>query len=350
MATSVVGIDIGSVSMRAVEISSPSKKGQPTLLRYREIPLAAGAVSRGEVVDTPAVAAALKQLWTAGGFRSKNVVLGMGNQRVLARELSVPKMSLARIRESLPFQVQDLLPIPVAEAVLDFYPIAEVEGENGPMVRGLLIAALKAAVLANVKTTALAGLTTVDVDLIPFALSRLFLTRPGVEGTVALVDIGGSTTSVVIATDGVPQFVRIIATGGDDITQALARDFELETDRANELKRRLGLATGSVAPVDKVAVEVVYRIAKEQLSSLRNTINYFVNTRPMDAVHMIVLSGGGAQLRGLPEALAEMTRLSVVVGDPLSSVALARGLETEELIANCSAYSVALGLALGRAA
>ena len=81
------------------------------------------------------------------------------------------------------------------------------------MVRGLLIAAVKQAVLANVNATQLAGLTTVDVDLIPFALSRVLLSRPGVRGTVALVDIGGSTTSVVIASDGVPQFVRIIATG-----------------------------------------------------------------------------------------------------------------------------------------
>jgi type IV pilus assembly protein PilM len=159
------------------------------------------------------VAAALKQLWSAGGFKSTDVILGMGNQRVLARDLTVPKMSLARIRESLPFEVQEMLPVPVAEAVLDFYPIAETTGENGPMVRGLLIAAVKQAVLANVNATQLAGLTTVDVDLIPFALSRVLLSRPGVVGTVALVDIGASTTSVVIATDGVPQFVRIIATG-----------------------------------------------------------------------------------------------------------------------------------------
>lgn len=349
MATNVVGIDIGTVSVRAVEVSNRAKS-QPTLLRYHEVPLPAGSVSRGEVVDAQAVAAALKQLWSVGRFKSKNVVLGMGNQRVLARELTVPKMSLARIRETLPFEVQDMLPIPVVEAVLDFYPIADVPGESGPMVRGLLIAAVKAAVLSNIKTTALAGLTTIDVDLIPFALSRLLLSRPGVEGTVALVDIGGSTTSVVIATDGVPQFVRIIATGGDDITQALERDFELDSDQASDLKRRLGLAVGSVAVADKVAVEVIYRIAKEQLSSLRNTINYFVNTRPMDSVHLIVLSGGGAQLRGLPEALAELTRLSVVVGDPLSTVMLANDLDTEGLLANVSAYSVALGLALGRAA
>ncbi|PXA68702.1 type IV pilus assembly protein PilM [Cryobacterium arcticum] len=349
MATSVVGMDIGGLMLRAVEVSDPGS-ARPTLLRYHQVQIPAGAVLSGEVIETNTVAGALKQLWAEGGFKTKNVVLGVGNQRVLARDLSVPKMSLARIRESLPFEVQEMLPIPIADALLDFYPIAEIEGETGPMVRGLLIAAVKAAVLANVNSAQLAGLTTVDVDLIPFALSRVLLSRPGVSGTVALIDIGGSTTSVVIAIDGVPQFVRIIATGGNDITQALRSDAEPAGEQPEETKRRLGLATGTVAAADKKAIEVIYKVASEQLTSLRNTINYFVNTRPIDAVRQIVLSGGGSQLRGLPEALAEMTRLPVEVADPFGTVALGRGLTLQELRRDGSEFAVALGLALGRAA
>ncbi|ASD23180.1 pilus assembly protein PilM [Cryobacterium sp. LW097] len=357
MAKSVVGIDIGSRTLRAVEVVD-HEKSKPTVVRYCEVALPAGAVIRGEVNEPNTVASALKELWTKGGFKSKNVVLGVGNQRVLARDITVPKMSLKQIRESLPFEVQEMLPIPVADALLDFYPIAEVESEAGPMVRGLLIAAVKAAVLGNVATTQLAGLTTVDVDLIPFALNRVLISRPGVAGTVAQIDIGGSTTSVVIAIDGVPQFVRIIANGGDDITQALQAELglalevdpEVEAEQPEAMKRRLGLATGTVAAVDKRAVEIIYKIASEQLTSLRNTINYFVNTRPIDAVNKIVLSGGGAHLQGLPEALAEMTRLNVQVGDPFLTVSLGRGLTLEDLRRNGSTFSVALGLALGRAA
>ncbi|WP_255455697.1 type IV pilus assembly protein PilM [Cryobacterium lactosi] len=342
-------MDIGSSMLRAVEVADAGSS-RPTMLRYFQVPLPAGAVSSGEVIEPNTVAAALRQLWSNGGFKSRKVVLGVGNQRVLARDLSVPKMSLARIRESLPFEVQEMLPIPVADALLDFYPIAEVAGENGPMVRGLLIAAVKAAVLANVNTTELAGLTTTDVDLIPFALSRVLISRPQVAGTVALVDIGGSTTSVVIAIDGVPQFMRVIATGGDDITEALSAISTPETEPPEDVKQRLGLATGPVAAADKRAVETIYKVASEQLTSLRNTINYFVNTRPIDAVHKILVSGGGAQLGGLPEALAEITGLTVEVADPFSTVALGRGLSLEELHRNGSEFAVALGLALGRAA
>jgi type IV pilus assembly protein PilM len=349
MATSVVGIDIGNTALRAVEVSDASK-AHPTLVRYHEVLLPDGAASRGEVLEPNTVAAALKQLWSQGGFKSKNVVLGMGNQRVLARDLSVPKMSLKRIRESLPFQVQEMLPVPVADALLDFYPISESEDEGGPIVHGLLVAAVKDAVLANVKATQLAGLMTVGVDLIPFALSRVLLSRQQVPGTIALIDIGAHTTSVVIAKDGVPQFVRIIPTGGADLTQALHTGLEIEAEEAETIKRSLGLATEVTSAEEHRAVEIIYQVTSELLGSLRNTVSYFVNTRPQDPVRQIVLTGGGAQLPGLAHALGEMARLPVVIGDPFASIKLAHALKMDDTQKHRSSLTVALGLALGSAA
>ena len=104
MTKNIVGVDIGSRSLRAVEVADVDKP-HPTVVRFSEMALSDGAASRGEVLEPQTVASALKQLWSAGGFKSKNVVLGMGNQRVLARDLTVAKASRERIRESLPFQV-----------------------------------------------------------------------------------------------------------------------------------------------------------------------------------------------------------------------------------------------------
>jgi len=349
VAKSVVGIDIGSSSLRAVELADPAK-AKPTVLRYFEVTLPEGAVSRGEVIEPNTVAGALRMLWSQGGFKSKDVVLGMGNQRVLARDLTVPKMSLKRIRESLPFEVQDMLAVPVADALLDFYPISESTSEQGPMVHGLLIAAVKEAVLGNVKAAQLAGLTTVEVDLIPFALSRVLVTRPQLAGTVALVDIGANTSSVVIAKDGVPQFVRIIPTGGSDLTEALRTGLETDTERAEMMKRSLGLPTGAVALEHQPAAEIIYQVTSELLNSIRNTINYFGNTRPTNPVQRIVLSGGGSLMPGLAPALAELSRLDVVIGDPFMTVALARSVDAQTLPSRSSSFAVALGLALGSAA
>lgn len=349
MGSTVVGIDIGSASVRAVELRDATK-ARPTLLRYIELPLPEGSASRGEVLEPNTVAATLKRVWKQGGFTSRNVVLGMGNQRVLARDLTVPKMSLRRIRESLPFTVQDLLPVPAGEAILDFYPVAEATTESGPVVNGLLVAAIKDAVLANVKATRLAGLTTVDVDLIPFALSRVLLTRQNVAGTAALIAIGADTTCVLIAKDGVPQFVRIIPTGGGELTRALRAELDIDEASAERIKLSLGLASTVASEEEQRAVEIIYRVTGEMLSSLRNTINYYVNTRQPELVDAIVLTGGGAQLQGLPEALAEMTRLPVSVGDPLAGFALSRKLDAEDLRRRRNGLGVALGLAVGSAA
>lgn len=347
MGDRIVGVDIGNDRIRAVEIEHP-RKARPSVVRVHEVMLPEGAVKSGEVREIRTVATALKRLWSTGGFRSKKVVLGMGNQRVLARDLTVPKMPLVDIRASLPFQVQDLLPVPVSDAMLDFYPVSESQGDNGPVVHGLLIAALKEAVNANVEAVRLAGLTPVEVDLIPFALTRLFATSRA--EAVVVVDIGGTTTNVVVAVGGVPEFVRIIPTGGDEVTQGIANRLGLELPAAENLKRtsRIGRAGQQIHPDELQAIEVVTESSFDLLSSLRNTVEYYVNARPEHRPTRIVLSGGGAQLTGLPEALADLTRIPVIIGNPFEQVTPAKNFAKSTV--SPLALSVALGLAVGSAA
>ena len=345
MTANVVGIDIGTAGLRAVEVSDAGK-GSPTLVRYHEVGLPEGAVNRGEVVEPNTVAAAIKSLWSAGGFKSKNVVLGMGNHRVLARDLTVPKMSIKRIRESLPFQVQDMLSVPVADALLDFYPISETEGENGPEINGLLIAAIKEAVQSNVRAVQLAGLNPVEVDLIPFALSRVIYRGAKSEDAVVQIDVGVATTTVVVTRAGVPQFVRLIPAGGGDLTQALVLRLGITAEQAEALKRTQGLHSASVTDY-QMADTIISEVTTELLTSLRNTVNYFVNTRQNLPVTRIVLTGGGAQLNGFAKALGEMTRMPVFSADPSAAVALGKGVTAQALQQSRGAFSVALGLALG---
>ncbi|WP_349866576.1 type IV pilus assembly protein PilM [Leifsonia sp. WHRI 6310E] len=348
MVSRIVGVDIGSEFIRAAELEGTGRS-RPTLVRFQEIRLPDGAVQRGEVLEPHTVATVLRQLWSRGRFRSREVVLGIGNQRVLARDLTVPKASRERIREALPFQVQDLLPVPVGDALLDFYPVSESVGEHGAVLNGLLIAAVKDAVLGNVNAAQLAGLKAADVDLIPFALTRALLPAAS-TGTVVLIDIGASTTSVVVLTDGIPQFVRLIPAGGSDLTAALSSRLEIGLPQAEQVKRTLGLASKVASLEEQRAVEVVYEVTGELLSSLRNTINYFANTRPGVVVSSIVLNGGGAQLPGLPEALGELTRLPVVEADPYAGIALSRTLDAETLRTARPSAAVAVGLAIGAAA
>jgi len=349
MARQIVGVDIGRDTIRAVELENPDK-ARPVIARYAEIALPPNAVSNGEVRELNTVAFAMRKLWSTGGFKSKRVVIGMGNQRVLARDLTVPKLGLQQIRESLPFQVQDMLPVPVSDALLDFYPLSDGVSEHGPVVHGLLIAAIKDSVLDNIKAISQAGLSTAQVDLIPFALTRV-LTRGRVSaGTVALIDIGADTTSVVVASKGIPYFVRMMPSGGEDITSALVREVQVSPEQAEYIKRQRGiLVSAGAGEIEQRATKIMHEVTQQLLGNIRNTLNFYSTGHPGDPIQSVVLSGRGSALPGLAHMFGDMMNLPVVASDPFADFDLSRSARRIQSVDRQS-MTVALGLALGSAA
>ena len=138
MAKGRIGLDIGSTAVRAVEVTGGDP---PSVVHAAQVPLPAGAVENGEVREPELVAEALRELWQRGGFKSKRVYLGVGNQRVVVREIALPYLPEKELRASLGFQVQEFIPMAVDEAVLDYDPIGEFEQEDRRMLRMLLVAA-----------------------------------------------------------------------------------------------------------------------------------------------------------------------------------------------------------------
>lgn len=341
----IVGVDIGSNAVRAVEVSGYDT-AKPVITRQHEIALPDTSVRRGEVLEVGTVSTALRRLWSTGGFTTKDVVLGLGGPRIFARDLTVPKAPLAQIRESLPFQVQDLLPVPVSDALLDFYPIAEEAGEHGPAVRGMLVAAIKEAVDANVSAVIGAGLRPVHVDLLAFALTRALAPRRTAQGRDVIVSVGASTTDVVVVDDGVPHFVRTIPNGSDDITRTLAARLQISPEQAETAKRLIGMGGPMLRAEDRPALEVIYEVVGELLNAVRSTLSYFATAKPEEMPRRILLSGGGAHLIGLPNALSEVTGLPVVVAEPFGGVQRSRSASTADP-AQQLVYTAAFGLALG---
>ena len=239
MASTAIGLDIGTSGVRAAELSFG--KGRVTLEKFGQVALPEGAVRDGEVVDGPAVSAAIRQLWSATKFSHKKVVLGVANQRVAVRQIDLPELTPAEMKKSLQFHVQDYLPMPVEQAVLDFHPVQTVEVNGGRQVRGLLVAAQRDVVMANVRAVEAAGLRVTMVDLTSFAVLRAVGTRldPDVE-TEALVDIGARVTNIVVHSNGVPLFVRILLMGGQDITDSVAEKLGVPLTEAEGIKQSLG--------------------------------------------------------------------------------------------------------------
>lgn len=350
MARTIVGIDFGTGAIRAAEVQDAGRP-RAAVVRSGEIALPPGVVRDGDVLEVNTVADSLRRLWQSAGFKTKDVVLGVGNHKVISRDLSLPAMPLARIKETLPFQVQEMLPVPVEEALLDFYPIREEKTADGATVHGLLIAAIKAPVETKVAAVKLAGLNPVAVDLVPFALTRVLLHGEAAIGSTALIDVGESTTIIVVAHDGVPQFVRIVPAGGDDVTRAIAERLGIEHSEAESLKRAVGLVATPQTPEGitsyqyETVLEIVFSVVSEMLSGLRNTLTYYSSNggRPVES---IVLTGGVGRVPGFAGALSELTRIPVTDGDPLGSIAVAKSALGADDV-DWKELAVAVGLASG---
>ena len=254
MARRLIGLDIGTNAVRVaeLELSDP-----PRLTSFGQVALPPGAMRDGEVVDPAAVTAAIQRLWKELSLKKAPVRVGVASPRVLVRTVDLPTMSDDELAGALQFQAQDLIPIPLEDAVLDFQvleslPTPEVVGDGPPpqpMSRVLLAAAHKDLILNLTGAVRAAGLSVAAVDLVPLALVRSVGRRVSDNGggVEAIVSIGGGVTVVVVHELGIPRFVRILGSGGRSVTDAVARDLELTTDQAEAVKRQMDTAPADLA-------------------------------------------------------------------------------------------------------
>lgn len=352
MANKIVGLDIGATMIRAAEVESSGRAqgGAPlgSLLKYAEAQMPPGAYVDGEVHDTATVAGALKRLWSQGGFSTKDVIVGIGNARTVVREMQVAELPMADLRKSLPFQVEEFLPTSTDESLLDFYPTAEIPGERGPMLRGILVAASKYAVGKTAMAVESAGLKLKGVDLKAFALTRALVPGQWDQATVALVDIGARTTTVVIVEAGMPRLIRMLPAGGGDVTDAIASAAHVAQNEAEEFKHRFGMA-GSQESGSPVATDAMATVAKNHIDSIRNTLLYYTGNNAGAVIQHVVLTGAASLMPGFGQVLASACRLPVSFGNGAAAVKMTKRAQQtaqgrEALIA------VASGLGLGEVA
>jgi type IV pilus assembly protein PilM len=340
MATvNLIGLDVGSTSIRAVE-TSRGKDGV-VITKFGQAALPEGAVQGGVIHDDAAVTHALKQLWTTTRFRSRKVVLGVTNPQIVVREMSVANLPHRELRRSLPFQVRDSLPLPVERSLLDFYPLEDAGGKE--TVRGLLIAAPKEAILTAVHAIERAALHVARVDLASFALLRA---ASHLDSQVeAIVDIGAQATSVVVHADGEPLIVRTIPRGGAEITQAISARLGLGLPEAESLKCRVGLRD----VVDPASAEVIRSAIGPIISEVRSSFAYLNAGGRQARVARLALSGGGSLLAGLSDALSEQLGVAVIMANPTSRLRTAHRAKLENFDPFRSSAAVSIGLALGAA-
>lgn len=283
MAKTIVGLEVSETCVRAVQVSQGKR---PKLLAAGEVPLPPGIAKDSEVLDTDALAMAITQLWSQAGIKSKEVVIGVSNRRILVREHSAPALRPDLMRAALPYDVQDLLPVPPEQAILDFYPISESAGQ----VHGLLVAAVSETIEGLIGALHRARIRTAAVDFVPFGLARVAKVVASPGQTVAVVAIGEHTTNLVVAQDGVPRFARIIPL---DLGLENAAD---RTEQPAEPSSELPQARRAVAAT---TVEAGSPTVTDLVGRIRTTLSFHASRPGASPVSSVYVTGPALDAPGL---------------------------------------------------
>lgn len=340
----VVALDLSRRGLRAVQVDAPYS-ARPTLTRFAAVEVPEGTIFDGEILDQRRAVSAIKELWKLGGFTTKKVVFGVSNRKVVVREVTLPVLSGPRRKTSLRFAVEGQVPIDLDDAILDFLPLRNLETPSGVQQEGLLVATVRSSLEATVNAIERSGR---EIDAIDFAGFSLLRVLPGTQNvTQAIINIGASCTTVVISTAGTPRFVRIVATGGDDITRSIERALGVGFAEAEKDKIARGLQGGASTPRDIDAETVLRENVAGLIDSIRNTFSFWSNAHPEAPVGSVVLTGGGSRLGGLTLVLSRALGVPTVYGDPFAPFAVSPRLRDSGIEQWALELAAPLGLALG---
>jgi type IV pilus assembly protein PilM len=347
-----VGLDIGSEAVRAAAVETGG--GSPVLRRFAEMPLPSGAVVAGDIIDEGAVTEAVRALWKHRRLPRKRLVVGIAGRRVAVCRVEVPRLGDTELAEALPGLVQDAIPLPLEEAVLDFVPLEEFTTPGGNRMLAILaVAAQRGLVESAVAVARRAGLGVMSVDLAAFGLVRgafgAGLGRES-EGSQGLLDIGATLTQVAVIRGGVTQLVHMIPTGGSRFTEALVTGAALDREDAEQRKRITGVApSGLPAGEGERAVlsRLLTRTADDLIEEIRGVLDGYLRETGERSLSRLLVAGNGARLPHLANRVGRALGAKVEPARVLEHFSVGRIRLTEpQLLKLQPVLPAAVGLAL----
>jgi type IV pilus assembly protein PilM len=306
------GLDIGSGFIKLVVVDHG--KPEPEIVHISTSPLVPDAIVEGEVMDPVLVAETVKSVLVSCGLKKKNVVAAVGGHDVIIKRIQMDRMSEHDAREVIRWEAEQHVPFDMENVQLDFQ-IMDPHAD-GVQMSVLLVAAKRELIENRLSLLTDAGLTPAMIDVDAFALHNAF-ERSYPEllgGLVALVNIGHETTNVNLLDDGVPILVRDIPFGSRRLREALQRERGLTAEQADAVL--LGKADGTQlrALVDDKVDELAVGIERAAA--------FIVAQSGGDGIGRVFLSGGGACVPGLVEALGQRLGIRSEMANPLSRLAV----------------------------
>ncbi len=338
-----IGLDIGSRSIKAVQLTGPASKKK--LVAYAAAPLKNSSQpldSREKSFDVDDLREPLKNLLSTGGFTSRNAVASLPESKIFTRVIDMPKMSKKELDTAIRFEAEQYIPVPLDDVTMDWDFIPDYTDEDGKT--GVLLVAAPKSLIANVVD--LLKKSRVEAVAIESETTSIVRSVVGADPnlpTTIVISVGAATTDLTIVKNGVIRFTRSIGTGGDALTRAISQNLNLNYEQAEEYKRSYGL---DKSQADGEIAKVLTPVFKVILNDVRRALSFYKSRNPRDEVKRVVLVGGSASLPGATAFLAEALGIEIQLGDPWQGIQIPENFNRQELEEKGPAFSVAVGLAL----
>lgn len=306
---SYVGVDLGHHNIKVTQVDRTSTGWKVTKVGCTATP--EDSVKDSVVVDPMAVGFAIRQALKDAGITANSANIAVSGGSVVVRIVRIPKMPEATLRKSIKFEASRYVPSSVEDSYVEFEIIGPVDEQQMDV---LVVAAPREVVESRISACESAGLDVEAVDVEAFASYRSLVEAGMLQEyateTIALVDIGASTTNMSVIRQGVFAMTRSIPQGGDTLTEALQSYFKLSFADAETGKAQLDVAqlAQEGAPIENPPLRVLQPHIDDLVREIRRSLNYYQSQQTEGAqstpVNRILISGGGAKMPGLAEYVA----------------------------------------------
>jgi type IV pilus assembly protein PilM len=340
--TSMVGVDIGSSSVKAVELQGKGTDLQLLNLGFET--LQADSVVDGQIMELNAVSNAISSIFNEHKIKTTKVAAGVNGHSVIVKNIVLPQMTEDELQESFAWHAEEHIPFDISDVNLDYH----VMNRSSDAIH-VLLAACKRDKVANLKQAIqLAGKQPSVVDVDAFALQNCYELNydPQAGHVVALLNIGASTTNINILNGVRSVFTRDATFGGNQYTSLLQKEMSLTFDQAEAVKRGMPLPEGieqrDIAPILDTVSDILALEIQKTMDFYRATVE-----EGESAVEKILVSGGGSKLKGLVDFLSRRFEVPVEMFDPFRKIKVdSRGFDPEYMREIVPEMAIAVGLAL----
>jgi len=348
--SSLVGLDIGSSSVKAVELGLRGKDKGFELRALGVAPLASEAIVQGAFLNSSAIVDSVKEAIDNGRIKTKDVAVAVSGHSVIVKKVSLPSMSRDELEDQIQWEAEQYIPFDVNEVHLDFQILETSEGEGQMDV--LLVAAKKDLVDDYVQVIREAGLNPAVIDVAAFAVENAFEANYEAvnDEIVALVNVGAQVVNINVVQQGIPAFTRDITTGGNQYTEEIQKALSVTFDEAERIKLGGPRSEQSQDVVPQEVEQAIRSVTETVIGEIARSLDFFSATSSESRIGRVLLSGGGAKIPGFDSAFGERTGLAVELMNPLSRMLASKGFEPEYLDEVAPSLGVGIGLATRRIA